>query len=187
MRVARLKEAYPTSKVELWASDEHRLGLKPIVRKVWSPRGQRPIVEVHQRYEWSYLYAFVRPKSGEVHWLILPTVNARVFSMAVEHFAREVGAGTRRRILLVLDQAGWHTGKEVELPEGIHLEFLPSASPELQPSERLWPLTNEGVANRFFGKIEDLEEALVERCIALCAQPEIIRSYTNYHWWPQTA
>src|SRR5918998_2644447 len=167
MRVARLKEAYPTSKVELWASDEHRLGLKPIVRKVWSPREQRPIVEVHQRYEWSYLYAFVRPKSGEVHWLILPTVNARVFSMAVEHFAREVGAGTRRRILLVLDQAGWHTGKEVELPEGIHLEFLPSASPELQPSERLRPLTNEAVANRIFEEIEELEEALMERCLEL--------------------
>ena len=123
----------------------------------------------------------------QIMWLILPTVNARVFSLALEHFAREVGAGKRKRILLVLDQAGWHTGKEVELPEGIHLEFLPSASPELQPSERLWPLTKEGVANRFFEEIEDLEEALVERCVALCAQPKIICSYTNYHWWPQTA
>jgi hypothetical protein len=44
MRVARLKEAYPTAKVELWASDEHRLGLKPIIRKVWSPIGERPTV-----------------------------------------------------------------------------------------------------------------------------------------------
>jgi hypothetical protein len=61
MRVLRLKEAYPTAKVELWCEDEHRLGLKPIVRKVWSPIGQRPLVEVHQRYEWSYLYAFARP------------------------------------------------------------------------------------------------------------------------------
>jgi hypothetical protein len=32
MRVARLKEAYPTAKVELWCEDEHRLGLKPIIR-----------------------------------------------------------------------------------------------------------------------------------------------------------
>jgi hypothetical protein len=55
MRVLRLKEAYPTAKVELWCEDEHRLGLKPIVRKVWSPIGQRPLVEVHQRYEWTYL------------------------------------------------------------------------------------------------------------------------------------
>ena len=102
----------------------------------------------------------------------------------MEHFAREVGAGNnRRRILLVLDRAGWHTGKEVEVPEGMHLEFLPPASPELQPSERLWPLSNEGMANRDFEEIEDLEEALIERCVvALCNQPEVIRSYTYYHW-----
>ena len=29
-------------------------------------------------------------------------------------------------------------------------EFLPSGSPELQPAERLWPLTNEALANRPF-------------------------------------
>ena len=32
----------------LWCEDEHRLGLKPIVGKVWSPVGERPHVEVHQ-------------------------------------------------------------------------------------------------------------------------------------------
>jgi hypothetical protein len=69
----------------LWCEDEHRLGLKPVIRKVWSPIGQRPLVEVHQRYEWTYLYAFAHPKSGEVHRLILPTVKAEVFSMALEH------------------------------------------------------------------------------------------------------
>jgi transposase len=87
----------------------------------------------------------VRPKSGEVHWLILPTVNAEVFSVALSHFAEEVGCGKDGRLILVLDQAGWHKGKEVEVPEGIHLQFLPSNSPELQPSEWLWPLSNEGV------------------------------------------
>ena len=58
MRILRLKESYPTAKIELWCEDEHRLGLKPIVRKVWSPVGERPVVKVHQRYEWTYLYAF---------------------------------------------------------------------------------------------------------------------------------
>jgi transposase len=188
MRVARLKEAYPTAKVELWCEDEHRLGLKPIVRKVWSPIGERPLVKVHQRYQWPYLYAFARPKTGEVHWLILPTVNAEVFSLALEHFAREVGAGKKKRILLVLDGAGWHKAKKLRVPEGIHLEFLPSHSPELQPSERLWALSDEAVvANRHFERIEDLEEALVGRCVALRDQPEVIRSYIRYHWWPNAA
>jgi transposase len=111
-----------------------------------------------------------------------------VFSMALSHFAKQVGAGKGKRILLVLDKAGWHMSLRVEVPEGLHLEFLPShSSPELQPSERLWPLTNEGVANRFFEDIEFLEEALIERCVALYGPPEIIRSYTRYHWWPKTA
>ena len=188
MRVLRLKESYPTAKVELWCEDEHRLGLKPIIRKVWSPIGERPRVLVHQRYEWTYLYAFARPKTGEVHWLVLPTVSAEVFSLALENFAREVGAGKRKRILLVVDQAGWHIAKKkLKVPEGIHLEFLPSHSPELQPAERLWPLSNEGIANRHFEEIEELEEALGERCVALSKQPDLIRSYLRYHWWPRAA
>lgn len=158
------------------------------MRKVWALKGERPLATVHHRYKWTYLYSFVRPSSGEVHWLILPTVDSEVFSIALSHFAEQVGAGKDKRVLLVLDKAGWHTSPRVEVPEGMHLEFLPSHSPELQPSERLWPLTNEGVANRFFEDIEFLEEALTERCVALCGQPEIIRSYTHYHWWwPDTA
>jgi hypothetical protein len=27
----------------------------------------------------------------------------------------------------------------------------------------------------------------VERCVALRGQPEVIRSYTRYHWWPDAA
>jgi transposase len=110
------------------------------------------------------LYGFVRPSTGELHWLILPTLNVEVFSLALSHFAREVGGGEDKRVLLVLDQPGWHTGKEVEVPEGIELEFFPAHSPELQPAERLWPLANEAVANRPFESLGELEEALVERC-----------------------
>ncbi len=183
----RLKEAYPTAKVELWCADEHRLGLKPILRKVWSLVGQRPAVQVHHRCEWTYLYAFARPKSGEVHWLIPPRVNAEVFSLALEKFAEEVGASSKKRILLVLDGAGWHTSPKPRVPEGMHLEFLPPRSPELQPAERLWPLSNEGVANHHFEDMDDLEETLVQRRVALSDQPEIIRSCARYHWWPEAA
>ena len=107
--------------------------------------------------------------------------------MALKELANEVGAGEHKRVLLVVDKAGWHTGKEVELPEGIHLEFLPSGSPELQPAERLRPLTNEAVANRIFEEIEEIEEALMERCMQLLDQTETIKDHTNYHWWPQAA
>jgi transposase len=187
VRLEKLREAHPEAEVELWAEDEARLGLKPVIRLVWAPVGKRPIARLKRGYEWTYVYGFVRPESGEVYWLVLPTANVELFSMALAEFAKEVGAGEEVRILLVVDKAGWHIGGEVEIPEGIHLEFLPSGSPELMPAERLWPLTNEGVANRLFEEIEELEEALVERCVQLLDQPEAIRELTSYHWWPAAA
>jgi transposase len=186
-RLKEIRKTYPEAQVELWAEDEARLGLKPVMRRVWAPVGKRPIARFKRGYKWTYLYGFVRPESGEVYWLILPRVNTELFSMALDEFAREVAAGKDKRVLLVVDQAGWHTGKEVEVPEGIHLEFLPSGSPELQPAERLWPLTNEAVANGLFEEIEEIEEALVERCLELLDQTETIKNLTNYHWWPQAA
>lgn len=164
-----------------------RLGLKPILHRVWAPRGKRPMAKGRRRYKWVYLYGCVRPKTGEVFWLVLPRVDAGTFSLALSHFAREVGAGVGKRVILVLDQAGFHTGGEVVVPEGIELEFLPARSPELQPAERLWPLVNERVANRLFEDLDELEEALIERCLALSEQPELLRGSTRYHWGPKAA
>ena len=59
-------------------------------------------------------------------------------------FAREFQLNQNKRVLLVLDRAGWHIFRQLTLPEGL---FLPAYSPELQPAERLCPLTNEVVAN----------------------------------------
>ncbi len=98
------------------------------MRRVWAPVGERPIARLKRGYEWTYLYGFVRPTTGEVFWLILPTVNKELFSLALGEFAKELGAGEDKHIVLVVDRAGWHTSGEVELPEGIHLELLPSGS-----------------------------------------------------------
>ena len=82
---------------------------------------------MQQRYEWLYVCGFVRPTTGETVWWLLSTVTAALFGQVLAAFAQEVGAGAAKRILLVLDGAGWHTGEEVQVPDGIHLVFLPSA------------------------------------------------------------
>jgi hypothetical protein len=45
--------------------DEHRLGLKPVPRRVWATRGHRPVVRVYHRYQWLDVYGWVRPTTGE--------------------------------------------------------------------------------------------------------------------------
>jgi transposase len=65
------------------------------------------------------------------------------------------------------------------------LLFLPPYSPELQPAEHLWPLTNTALANRHFASIDDLEDAQAARCVVLQRQAELVRSTTRFRWRPQ--
>jgi transposase len=135
-RVSELLGAETTGPIEVWAFDEHRLGLKPILRKVWAPRGCRPVAPGHHRFQWLYLYGFVRPATGQVVWFIADGVNTALFNAFLVSFAAEVGAGPNKHVILVLDGAGWHVSKDLEVPEGVELMFLPPYSPEIQPAER---------------------------------------------------
>lgn len=176
--------SHPHATVQYWAEDEHRLGLLPIVRRVWAPRGTRPAAAVHRRYQWLYVYALVRPTTGASWWCLLPTVSTAAMQLALAAFAHDEGIDATHRAVLVLDRAGWHTSPHLVLPEGIDLVPLPPVSPELQPAERLWPLVNEPVANRVFADLDALEEALVTRCQTLRADPHPVGARTRYRWWP---
>src|SRR6187200_245245 len=182
--VGERRERDPGRAVEVWAFDEHRLGLRPVLRRQWAPKGQRPIAVGHPRYEWLYLYGFVHPGTGEVVWFICSTVDAELLSAVLAAFAAAVGAGEGKLVILVLDNAGWHISGDLVVPKGIELAFLPAYTPELQPAEHLWPLANEAVANKHFATLEDLDAALSERCRTLADMPEVIKAATRFAWWP---
>jgi hypothetical protein len=179
-----VSQTHPEATVAIWAQDEHRLGLVPITRRVWAPRGQRPTAHVQRRYEWLYVYGFVRPSTGQSWWCLLPTVNIDAFSVALAAFARDERIDATHRVVLVLDQAGWHVSVRLQVPEGIHLVFLPASSPERQPAERLWSLVDEPVGNRAFPDLDGLENVLVARCRMLEAEPTRLKAHTHFHWWP---
>src|SRR5690242_3850265 len=166
---ARMDErvrANPGRSVQIWAFDEHRAGLKPVLRRVWARRGQRPRAVV---------------------WFLAEAANAAMFSEILAAFAREVGAGPDNLVVLVLDGAGWHIAKDLVVPDGIHLEFLPPYSPELQPAEHLWPPLREAVANQYVETLEDLDRILGDRCCTLADDPARISSTTRFPWWPAFA
>ena len=97
----------------------------------------------------------------------------------MNNFAFSVGATKDKGVIVVLDQAGWHSKKE--LPVGIELEYLPSRSPELQPVERVWKLTDEPLGNKYFNSLDDLEAALCQRCEYLMNQRKLLASHTLFH------
>jgi transposase len=171
--------------VELWTTDEHRIGLKPLLRKVWAPMGQRPTTIVQHRFAWRYLVGFVHPASGRTLFHLATSVSIPLFEAELAAFARQAGASPKKKIVLVLDRAGWHTSLRLRVPNHVYLHFLPPYSPELQPAEHLWPLTNTVLVNRHFENIDELEDAQLAHCASLQRQPERIRSTTLFHWWPK--
>ena len=174
---------HPDTPVEVWATDEHRIGLKPILRRVWAPKGERPIALGHHRYKWLYVTAFMQPISGETFWYISNGVSKPFFAALLALFAREAGAGQDRVIVLGLDSAGWHTEPNLAGPEGLRLVYLPPYSPELQPAEHLWPILDEPLANQYFETLADLEHVVTERCRIL--NGDQLKPGTNFHWWPK--
>jgi transposase len=183
--VAEERAKHPDTPVEVWATDEHRIGLKPILRRVWAPKGQRPIALGHHRYKWLSVTAFVQPISGEVFWYVSNGISKPFFAALLALFAREAGAGRERIIVLGLDNAGWHTAPNLAVPEGIRLVYLPRYSPELQPAEHLWPVLDEPLANRYFETLADLEQVVTERCRT--HNGDQLKPGTTFHWWPKPA
>ena len=67
--------------IEVFATDEHRIGLKPVLRRVWAPRGVRPVAVGHHRFEWLYVTAFVSPATGESFWYLASGVDKGLFEV----------------------------------------------------------------------------------------------------------
>jgi DDE superfamily endonuclease len=106
--------------------DEHRIGLKPVQRRVWAPIGQRPVATVQHRFAWRYVVGFVPPASGRTVVHLATSVNIPLFEAELAAFARAAGASPTKQIVLVLDQAGWHTSLRLRVPpDHVHLLFLP--------------------------------------------------------------
>lgn len=72
-----------------------------------------------------------------------------------------------------------HTGKA---PVGMETLAI-TISPELQPVERVWPLV-DAVVGAGVDSERELWEKVESRCAYLRGQPDLIRSYTQFHWWP---
>ena len=64
--------------------------------------------------------------------------------------------------LVVWDQAGFHPRDGEEgVPDNVRLLPLPAYSPELNPVEPLGDIVKDGIANRLFTALSDLEAAIL--------------------------
>jgi len=177
-------------------ADEHRIGLKPLLRRVWAPRGQRPLARVRHRFAWRSLAlpGGLCPSGLGPH--PLPLGDQRLHCALRGRVGRV--CPRPRGWPAQADRAGARPGG-VETPECAPAGALACPSTftcsscrpiprSCSPPSISWalrPLTNTVLHNRQFATSEELEDTQFARCFELQHRPDVIRSTTSFHWWPQ--
>lgn len=160
--------------------DEARFGRISDPRRCWAPFPCRPVVHAAIVQEFTYAYAAVSPLDGKLDSLILPAVGTDMMNL----FLTEVALRHPDEfIVIIMDGAGWHTAKDLTIPENMHILYLPPYSPELNPIEHLWDdLREKDFWNRVFGTIEALEIHLMHSLARMENDHERVRSITGWDW-----
>ena len=84
--------------------------------------------------------------------------------------------------LVVWDQAGFHPKDgEMGVPSNVRLLPLPAYSPELNPVEALGDLVKDAIANKLFGCLDSLQEAILKELQPLRVEAQRVRSLLGNH------
>jgi hypothetical protein len=158
------------------------MGLKPIMRRIWSPKGQRPIAVQHRGYPWLHAYAFVHPESGQSEFWITSHVDTVTMNVVLEQFVSTVNPKQDKIILLLWDNAGWHISNDLLLPPGLVLFPIPPYTPELSPAEPIVPLLHEAIANQLLTTLDQLQLRLSQRCLFLQQHWPIVKAACGFDW-----
>jgi transposase len=126
-----------------------------------------------------YLFAACRPGTDQAFALALPDANTKTMGLFLEVFAQQLEPGIHA--VLVLDQAGWHGAKRLEVPPNITLLHLPPYSPELNPVERVWLYLRERfLSHRLLEDHQAILDAACKACNALATETGRLASLTAY-------
>lgn len=147
---------------------------------MWAKKGTRPILRVCGKRDKVYVIGFVEPITGVWVSYLVPALNGDWYSAVLQllssHFDSEP-------IKLVVDRAGWHIGKDIQVPSNISLEFLPPHSPELNPVEQVWDdVRYNYTRNQTFTEAEVLWDTLSDAMRDYSANPQKVKSMTNQEW-----
>ena len=108
----------------MWAQEESRCGLLPLVRHRITARGVQPVLSCAYHFESLYLYGAVEPLTGKSFFLELPALNTEGFQLFLDHFA---ATDPLTFHLLLLDNGAFHKAPALQLPPmSVRSSFLPT-------------------------------------------------------------
>ena len=152
----KLQEKIASNDYEVFFEDECHFKLTLTIIRAWFPAGSCPEIKSPvERFKVSIFGAM--GMNGQLITLENETFNAETFRLFLLKLLYEAETGKKdngkkKKILLVLDNAGYHHAKILqpwlnEVSGLLELFFLPPCSPDLNPIEMLWKKTGRNVTH----------------------------------------
>ena len=160
------------------AQDEACFGRISTTRRSWAPKHMRPLTPRQVVREYTYVYAVVAPKEGKMASLILPFADTAMMNLFLQHVSSTF---SRYFLVIQVDQAGWHSAKDLIIPENIRLIPQPAYSPEHNPVEHIWEeLREKAFSNRIFASLDAVIDTLCDQLQRLENNSKLLHSMTYF-------
>jgi len=140
--------------VNIYFQDEARFGLKTLVGRCLTAIGVKPIVKYQHAFKNTYLYGSFSPINGDSFVYEIEGTTSEIFYKYLVEFSKYKPKELK---IIFIDNAGFHSLKNYELPQNIQLIRIPPYSPELNPSEKIWGFIKQSYKNKVFENLENVK------------------------------
>lgn len=145
--------------VNIYCQDESRLGLITKQKRVLTLKGIKPVGKYKHSYKYFWLWGSFSPITGDAHYMISDGVSKNAFIAYLEDLST---FKPRELKILIIDNAAFHSTRDVDLPENIILIPIPPYCPELNPAEKMWQWFKDKISMKIYKTLDELEEKLTQ-------------------------
>ena len=121
-------------RVRFFCEDETRLGLKTVTGRKITSRGVKPVGKVKWKFQATYIYGVVEPKTGEHFFYEFTHLKSQCFEVFLQLVTEKF---TDSVLIIQLDNGGFHKAKKLKIPHNIIFMFQPLHCPESHPIEQV--------------------------------------------------
>ena len=103
------------------------------------------LFQVNKSVNLTYIYGAVDPRDGERFFITAPKCNSDWMNAFLDALSK---AYPNDLIILIMDNAAWHTSQTLDIPNNIKFAFIPPYTPEMNPIEQIWKELRKDFASR---------------------------------------
>jgi len=149
------------------------------VGKCLTAKGIKPVTKYKHAFKNTYLYGSFSPINGDAFVYEIEGTTSEIFYKYLLEFSKYKPEELK---VIIIDNAGFHSLKQHELPDNIKLIRIPPYSPEMNPAERIWHYIKQFFKNKNFENLTKLKEWLHD-FIKNKLNQDIVKSITHHKFY----